>query len=222
MTSWTSIALIPEQWREQFIRLAENKLIQTRSRLLVEDKYDSKEVFRLQVEWADRWNNPDSDTSDEDFHQRMRLVPIVREQTTNAEIAPIIWQHVKYGHLEWETASFIIGSGNGGLNTIVTGIEFDAGAARQVGIEARRAGTTTVPAAELAEKRGRKLAVGWPEWIAALAIEVFDGKIAGSDTRASVHQKVSERLAAWEVDEMPISTVGPAISKVLDRLREAE
>jgi hypothetical protein len=70
--------------------------------------------------------------------------------------------------------------------------------------------------------KGRPRAGGWDDWIAALAILVFEGGVSGSMTETALHDAVADRLAQEGKDELSRSTVQSAVKAVLKAFREQE
>ena len=136
MTTWAPISAVPDHWREPFVRFAVQGLIATRARIKVEDLADRAEISRIQLEWYHENRGRLNGEAEDELRFRIQSVAPKRIETHDACVDPATWQTTTVGDLDWPSSSLTIGEGPGALNTVLSGIEFDADAARKHGLEA--------------------------------------------------------------------------------------
>lgn len=69
------------------------------------------------------------------------------------------------------------------------------------------------------QSRERLRQASWDQWVAAVACLAHERQIDAYMTQTDFLARVTARLATWNLDEMPTSTVAPAARAILGRYR---
>lgn len=210
MAEWKSISLVPTDWREPFTRWAQNELVATRAAIAFQDRYDPDAMWDAQLESIRGGTSP----SAEEWIAKLASIPIVRNEIRNAPIDPVIWQHIQYGVLHWDSASFHTGRGPREVKDNLVGIEFDAVNASRLGLNIGAIGETHAGA----RKGGRSRSDQWNDWIAYLVIAAND--LDRTEGPEKLMDKVADLMALDGIEPMKRSTVQPAAQAIIALLEK--